>query len=264
VEKKIAEGTAVDLLKVPGYTGKSRTQSLTDMEGVAFERNGRVIMTAQMGNELGGGLQKRHPRFRFFRGLVQFTDAADKIFGINKDKDKLDLDQSIRDLLAETFKPHIKASGLNHDNWSKSKTEEKNPIILDGIVQEAQGKHGLAPKKKRPPVQNVKKPVNSGDNKVLNHPTRATAPWLEAVAEENLGKLASPWRFDSKSKIILLNVDNKYVRENYVGRTVDQKEMVIRLAVAITSAQIELEEHHDEEVLSQVLDILYKKLRAGA
>ena len=265
---KIADITVVELLRVPGYFSSSKKkdkdgkkeQSLTDLEGIYFSRNLRVFLEAQMGNEIGG-VQRRHPNYRFIRVLVEFNDSTDDIWGITHTKDELKLDQSIRDLLGEKLKESFANGRINYHNLRDSRNSANNPVILAGALKQAQDKMGVAPKQKRKNNAGAK---NTTSEKVtpINTKQRKPSPqWCSAIEEEFSGPIASPWRFETSTKTLKLNVDHKFVSEHYVGCSPEQKMVITNVAIAMTAAQIECD-HLEDEAVIQMLDAIYQKLRA--
>jgi len=264
--------TPVSLYDVPnthlgvGRDGK-KVARLERLAGFYFLRGGRLIashvMTDNTSSWAGGRV--RHPLVGHARIKVEFTPEYDALFGLTNDKSSVAPGQALRDVINEMARPfyafeYKKAKEKKDDRGAKSAVD-----VLDAATNTA-NKSTVKPKQKRRRTGESGKGQSATDKVVPIRGVAAAPGWVDKIELGQLGPTSDPWTLRASEKLVVINQDNRFVREYFTNTGKEAQAVVAAIAIAELAAYHQMKHDFEEEGCAALLETfriaLFQKLRA--
>lgn len=248
---------------------------LVEQSGFGFYRVDRLIAKGVWPGDSSGMFPKngnfsrgsRHPDTRYTRLKVEFTAAADELFGVRSTKDSVQLDQSLADVISSLTSDFVSQDASVVKARNKKKSAETFEDRALATVEKTNRSVHAAPKKK---LRTRKKPAKpkvalATDKKTQRSPQNTGSDWLSGgTTVEDLG-------FELPLSIYLpedsaLKFNKQHPSFTRIANTSETaQEVLTEIFVAIHSARIETTarlEGFCETTMTQFLQTLDQKFRA--
>lgn len=226
-----------------GFGGRSSVQS----QGGYIVRSNRVIETALTNGAVIDGFWTRYPNNQGLRWQVNMDGEMDNEFGISAQKNSVDFEKDLLDIIRRKVVPFAVMSRKRYDS-RKNKDSESDRKDTITRAEKALNSDYVRPKRSRKRTSVSKKkslnasPASSKVKKTAAVPTRL--PYV--IIEKDMGR--SNTACELKGDRVFINTEHPYIVKYYLGGSLETQNAVLvsELARLVTRAQIG--EYNNEEI----------------